>query len=114
MKLNILLFANNDIDWAGILANKYVRYSGGQNTIKINGQEFLIQVPSGGINSDTNIYVAGRGGDSIADVYAQMDAARGSNTIVIAPVHLTRENAMASYDFAEIIAKLVLDKVEYL
>ena len=104
MKLNIKLFANDNIDWAGIMAGKYTRYNGSSTTVKINGQEFLIQIPSGGVNSETSIYVAGRGGDSIGDSYAQMNAARNSNTIVIAPVHLNRNNAMASYDFAEIIS----------
>ena len=84
MKLNIGLFG---IDFEGIENNQYTRYgTGGSGTINIGGHEYLIQCPDV-IDENTTFYVAGRGAGGIGDTYSTLDAAKGKNVIVIAPVY---------------------------
>ncbi len=77
---NIGSTGNVAYDLAGILDNKYRRGT----YANIGGNNYLIQCPQE-INENTKIYIAGRGSDSIGDVYSTFDAARNANVIVIAP-----------------------------
>ena len=73
-------YTDVNMDIAGIIGNQYRR----GEYANIGGNNYLIQCPQT-IDENTRIYIAGRGANTITDVYSTFDAAQNANVIVIAP-----------------------------
>ncbi len=100
-RLNICLFGDDNIDWDGILGNKYYSYP--NNTVTIDGRQYIIQCPDT-IDENTTFYIASRGAGGVGDASSTLAAANGKNVIVILPVNQDNGDYPAAVDVMNTMA----------